>query len=276
MTSTVKTCTKCEIAKPCSEFYADRAGKLKGSCKECYRAERRGRPTRTPAQKAAYRRRVGDVDASLTYRTIEQIRAEAAEKRAAKEAASVAWQQKMAVKRERGRRGCRQWQATATSEEMAAYRSDNQERWRRHYEKHAKVERERVKRYKHANPDIVSKWHRDRQLMLSQRRDGTLTSDAIKQLFDAAKDCPHCCREMTTSTKSLDHVIPLSRGGWHSISNVEVCCLSCNASKSSKLLSEWLEADESLSAGLLQREGDLRDGATPPHRSVSGGSLPGP
>jgi 5-methylcytosine-specific restriction endonuclease McrA len=38
---------------------------------------------------------------------------------------------------------------------------------------------------------------------------------------------------------TMDHVIPLSRGGRHSIGNLLPACASCNASKSARFLTEW-------------------------------------
>ena len=39
---------------------------------------------------------------------------------------------------------------------------------------------------------------------------------------------------------SIDHVVPLSRGGKHEIENLLPACRSCNSSKGAKLLEEWL------------------------------------
>jgi len=38
---------------------------------------------------------------------------------------------------------------------------------------------------------------------------------------------------------SIDHVIPVSRGGSHSLGNLVSCCQSCNASKGARFLTEW-------------------------------------
>lgn len=39
---------------------------------------------------------------------------------------------------------------------------------------------------------------------------------------------------------TVDHVIPLSRGGEHAVSNLLPACRSCNSSKGKKLLGEWM------------------------------------
>ena len=49
------------------------------------------------------------------------------------------------------------------------------------------------------------------------------------------KDCAYC----GNSGGEVDHIIPLARGGTHSIGNLTSSCRSCNSSKGSKLLIEW-------------------------------------
>lgn len=48
-------------------------------------------------------------------------------------------------------------------------------------------------------------------------------------------------------SKSLDHVIPLSNGGWHAMGNVALAHLGCNNSKRSSILDKrpkwWVEGD---------------------------------
>jgi len=38
---------------------------------------------------------------------------------------------------------------------------------------------------------------------------------------------------------TMDHVVPLSRGGNHGVGNIVPACISCNASKQDKFLVEW-------------------------------------
>lgn len=52
--------------------------------------------------------------------------------------------------------------------------------------------------------------------------------------------CVYCLA--TGVALELDHVIPKSRGGEHSLANLVAACKSCNSSKGTKSLSEWVKA----------------------------------
>lgn len=39
---------------------------------------------------------------------------------------------------------------------------------------------------------------------------------------------------------TMDHIVPLSRGGKHSIGNLQPLCFSCNASKNNRVMTEWI------------------------------------
>ena len=52
--------------------------------------------------------------------------------------------------------------------------------------------------------------------------------------------CVYCLDELPYVGAHLDHIVPLSRGGLHSIGNVVYTCQFCNLSKGAKLLNEWL------------------------------------
>ncbi len=50
--------------------------------------------------------------------------------------------------------------------------------------------------------------------------------------------CQYCGRKFPTSELSLDHVVPISRGGRSTWENVVCACLNCNVQKGNKLLPE--------------------------------------
>jgi 5-methylcytosine-specific restriction endonuclease McrA len=50
--------------------------------------------------------------------------------------------------------------------------------------------------------------------------------------------CQYCGKKFSSSELSLDHVIPISRGGLSTWENVVCACLPCNVKKGNKLLTE--------------------------------------
>lgn len=72
----------------------------------------------------------------------------------------------------------------------------------------------------------------NRRSRTRMQSDGTVTYDAIMQLLeDQNWKCNLCCADLRTVQKHLDHIDPLFIGGFHSISNVQWLCKSCNLSK---------------------------------------------
>lgn len=53
------------------------------------------------------------------------------------------------------------------------------------------------------------------------------------------RPCTYCGKDGGT----VDHVIPLSRGGKDHWTNMVPCCEPCNSEKSNKLLGEWKGPD---------------------------------
>ncbi|HEX7578773.1 MAG TPA: HNH endonuclease [Thermoanaerobaculia bacterium] len=66
--------------------------------------------------------------------------------------------------------------------------------------------------------------------------------------------CQYCGKRFQTSELSLDHVVPLSRGGPSTWDNVVCACLPCNVRKGNKLLDE---------AGLKLRRMPVKPKASP-------------
>jgi CRISPR/Cas system Type II protein with McrA/HNH and RuvC-like nuclease domain len=63
-----------------------------------------------------------------------------------------------------------------------------------------------------------------------------------KQMLDMEKKCAYCNSDKDIQ---LDHIIPLSKGGWDIFDNLVFACKKCNLSKSNKSLIEWYGEDYS-------------------------------
>ncbi|HEX8510460.1 MAG TPA: HNH endonuclease [Propionibacteriaceae bacterium] len=66
--------------------------------------------------------------------------------------------------------------------------------------------------------------------------------------------CAYCgeCRPLT-----MDHVVPLARGGRHAIGNLAPACETCNKRKGSMLLVEW-RYRSALGTGVSRRVSNAR------------------
>ncbi|QBP33254.1 HNH endonuclease [Gordonia phage BrutonGaster] len=51
--------------------------------------------------------------------------------------------------------------------------------------------------------------------------------------------CFYCDDRLAAGQEHVDHVVPMSRGGRHSIGNLVIACAGCNCSKSDWFLYEW-------------------------------------
>lgn len=85
----------------------------------------------------------------------------------------------------------------------------------------------------------------DRMDLIKQTDDGTLSIKVLSAMLRETTHCSHCGTEMTTSypvtrqNKTIDHDVPLSRGGKHSIDNISILCLGCNSSKQTRTMAEF-------------------------------------
>lgn len=61
--------------------------------------------------------------------------------------------------------------------------------------------------------------------------------------------CYYCGRRFPVRELTMDHVVPIVRGGRSVRSNVVPCCKPCNSRKQSLLPSEWQEYLDAIAAG---------------------------
>lgn len=70
-----------------------------------------------------------------------------------------------------------------------------------------------------------------------QKKQNGVFQVSDKELFSLYRSkCFYCDQSKSVE---IDHIIPINRGGRHSIGNLVAACRKCNASKNNKLLIEW-------------------------------------
>lgn len=85
----------------------------------------------------------------------------------------------------------------------------------------------------------------ERMEQIRQTDDGTVTVKVLSEMLRKTEHCDHCGVRMTQdypvtpSNKTIDHDVPLSRGGEHTLSNITIMCLGCNSSKQTRTLEEF-------------------------------------
>lgn len=83
------------------------------------------------------------------------------------------------------------------------------------------------------NPDKIKARNAARRARKKAASTYLVTSKDIKKIM--SKPCFYCGHK----SSHLDHVVPLIKGGSHSIGNLVAACQFCNLSKGKKFLSEW-------------------------------------
>lgn len=95
---------------------------------------------------------------------------------------------------------------------------------------------------------IKSNWRMKNRVKLQQLakhremiiKTGNVPSSYIKELRQLP--CNYC-GQYFENKMHIDHVVPISKGGQHSIDNLVTACRSCNLSKSNKFLHDWLASN---------------------------------
>jgi 5-methylcytosine-specific restriction endonuclease McrA len=199
-----KTCTKCKTEKSVGMFYAERKG-YRSCCKACDSADRKqhyiDNKESIKAKRAIYQKE----HRSEQYEHLKKWRKNNPEK-----------------VREAGRR---------QYAENVEHRRAVKNAWKLQNPESIKNASERY-RLNHL-PKMAEKSHKRRARL---RGNGVfqVTEKELIRLY--ASPCAHCG---AIENVTIDHVIPVARGGRHSIGNLQPLCLSCNSSKNARTMAEW-------------------------------------
>lgn len=106
----------------------------------------------------------------------------------------------------------------------------------RSYQKNLTTARARVQRYRKANPKRMQVQHHNH----TARQRGDLGRVEYEQWIEILEKygnrCLRCGKSDQEVTLTMDHIIPVSKGGRHHIDNIQPLCISCNSSKKTQIL----------------------------------------
>ncbi len=135
------------------------------------------------------------------------------------------------------------------SAEGRVYRENNKERIQAQDKIYRENNKEKI-RLKNREYDLAHK--KEKNEVVRRRRYimqpyGDIEEDQYAAILEKQKGlCFYCDKEllMEGDSKSpdywqIEHVNPVSNGGFHQIENVVYACLSCNTSKGKKLVEDW-------------------------------------
>lgn len=217
-----KLCSICKLKKPTTEFTVNKALKsgLSSFCKGCAADRRKKYSTNNKDQ-------------------INKLKQENRKKYRDKELAY----NKDYYQKTRQRR----------LEYAAEYRQNNHEKLlkdiQQYNDSHKKENKERTKNYcknnpdkvkqiktnyRKNNPEAVQKHHMTRRARKAQNGVFKVSEKELAKLMTSP--CAVCG---SNKQITIDHIIPISRGGTHSIGNLQPLCKSCNSSKHQKVMTEW-------------------------------------
>jgi len=121
-----------------------------------------------------------------------------------------------------------------TSRKIYLQKTDNNSKY---YQKNKDKERQRMLRYKKTERGkMVLKLRTIRRLTRERNAETNLKVEELIELFNNP-----CCAYCGSIDKlTLDHLIPVAKGGKTEKNNLVLACHSCNASKGKKDLLEWV------------------------------------
>jgi 5-methylcytosine-specific restriction endonuclease McrA len=130
---------------------------------------------------------------------------------------------------EKFRNATRKWRKANPGKSCEASR-----RWRK---QNADKSREMLKAWHEKNPDARKRYEGARRARKKGCEASLTNAEWLSRLSEFQDRCAYCG---SLEKLTIDHIVPLSRGGAHTSTNVAPACLSCNTSKHTKLLAEWI------------------------------------
>jgi len=142
---------------------------------------------------------------------------------------------------------------------LDSVRSKNREWQRKNWKHRQKYVSEYYQKHKEKLQQRTRDWfsqNRGRHMANVLRRCGRLKSQsfnpkAIDVYCRQVKErptirCYYCSKIVSTKRIHFDHIVPLSKGGPHSIENICVSCSKCNLSKHATPIQDWYKLGQQI------------------------------
>lgn len=234
-----KTCVKCGKEKEKTQFYRDKSRRdgYFPYCKGCIRVRKPSRPAIRDGMKWCYK--CEEWKPLARYYPDPRYRdGYKGECRDCRNLESKKWR-KNNPNPERDREAARRWRennpelARLRGREWAKNNPDKaRAKQRKYYPNYRERHLQRNREWRQANLEkarLNSQVRMARYLARKHGAEGTFTTDEWQALRDYYGNKCLACNEQKPLT--IDHIIPLSKGGRNDIANVQPLCMGCNSSK---------------------------------------------
>jgi len=230
MLNTIKTkkCNKCQVEKSVEEFYKDKTRKdgLCSNCKNCTKAYKEANREVIALRKKAYnqlnRKAIAEQKKAYNQANSEAIALRRKAYNQANKEQIKAYSQSNSEKIALRRKAYRQANYVALAVKMKAYNQLNRKA----------IAEQKKAYYQTPMGKAVRKniGHRRRSI----KKQGDVTTQQLLELEQNAKVCYWCGISLKNKKVHIDHYVPLSKGGEHTLSNLVVSCSKCNLTKNAK------------------------------------------
>lgn len=122
------------------------------------------------------------------------------------------------------------------------YHQRNNERAKKYYLENRKEARNKYKEYiQSLKGKLIRKKSEHKRRALKQScQINNLTTNQIKNILNEAQKCAICNKKFNKNRKkTLDHIIPISKGGNNTLMNIQTVCSYCNSVKGTKDYTEF-------------------------------------
>ena len=231
----MKTCTNCKKLLPLSKFGFNRSRSdgIQGECKDCRNAYskkwRKTNPDKVKAYNKEYRK------------THHEYYVEKGKEwyRANTEKSYFLTKKWRENNTERANLYARQWKIDNYERHVswrAVYRDVNREKEARDH-----------KSWVQAHPERCRDYCAKRRALKRNATIEPLPDKYEIALYEAQHGlCYYCGTSLAETKQHLEHMIPLSRGGAHALSNLVLSCIACNLQKHTMTAEEFIEKKEAL------------------------------